>query len=136
MGHRTFAPLAKFEILSKSLKRVQVRCLLVVDSCLFIGLADGDIVEWSEGGELRRTFTAHSSIVLSLLHCGDTLWSASADKTMKLWNLLSAQCTITIQTEGVVSSLVQWKECIISGHYVTGSYQFLYVWSKDGCFIQ
>src|SRR5690349_934123 len=92
-----------------------VSSLLVSDSSLFIGLATGCIIEWKYPGEEENILHQHKSSVLSLLHCGESLWSSSKDKTIRLWNLQYRQCIKTVDIDGTLSTWALWKGFVIGG---------------------
>ena len=106
---------------------------LVCGSSLFIGLMSGNIVEWIEPEEIKRTLQGHSDWINCLLECGEMLWSGSIDKTIIVWNISTGESISKIQTTSSVICLVRWRETIISGGYkYPDGDPFLYVWRRYG----
>lgn len=91
-----------------------VFCMLVSGSSLFLGLNTGDIVEWQEPGEVRRTLNGHTQRVLTIMQCGNVLWSGSRDNTIKQWDTHTGECINTIPTDAAVYNLCEWKGHVIS----------------------
>ncbi len=79
-----------------------VHSTLVSGSSLFLGLGNGDIEEWDEPGEVRRTLKGHTNTVYSLLQCENVLWSSSFDKTIKWWNIHTGECINTIKVNAQI----------------------------------
>src|SRR5687768_1340511 len=104
---------------SKPVQQYEVKCktfaLLATQSSLFIGLGNSSILEWHAPGEIKRTFTGHTKEVNGIIKIGDTLWSGSEDKSIKLWNINTGMCIKTINTQSEVNCLVMWKEHVLTG---------------------
>lgn len=101
--------------------------LLECSSSLFIGIRNGDILEWENPGKIKQTFKGHTNDVLCLKSFGETLWSSSLDKTVRLWNFLRGECVKVIQTLSIIEDLVQWK-----GQMVFKDEVAMIVWNAEG----
>src|SRR5258708_3959664 len=103
------APLQKFE-------NITVSSLLSVSgsSSLFIGTKQGDILEWEQPGEVKRTLKGHTNWVSCLLQCGDRLWSGSEDKTFRVWNIHTGECLNIVEEVEAVYYLGEWRGDIVS----------------------
>src|SRR5689334_17448362 len=97
-----------------------IQCLLVCGSSLFLGLRNGKIIEWTEPGKIKRSFTSaqkNISMVTCLLQCGEILWSGSWEGSIELWSLTTGECIKTINDfpDFAVWSLCLWKQRVIAG---------------------
>lgn len=53
---------------------------------LYVGGRDGEMGQWSKNGEKLKIWKAHNSTVTSLTTDGEVIFSASKDKTVKIWS--------------------------------------------------
>jgi len=111
--------------------------LLVCGSSLFIGLKNGDIVQWDQPGEVMNVLKGHTHMVTCLLQCGDVLWSGSNDMTMRLWNIQTGECMQTIETESAVTSLVcgENTSSVRLCRFLLDGDPFIRVWSTNGTYV-
>lgn len=99
-------------------------------SSLFLGLENGDIQEWEEPGEVRRTLRGHTDCINDLLRCGNVLWSSSFDATTKQWDIRTGNCINTTRSDKV--TLFTWRGQVVGRTLRSG----LRVWNTDGTLTQ
>ncbi|VFQ85980.1 unnamed protein product [Cuscuta campestris] len=99
----------------------QVYSITVHENMLFAGTEDGTILVWKFSSadavpELVASLKGHSLAVFSLLVSADRLYSASGDKTLRVWDLKTLQCLQTLHGHaGAVMSVLCWESYLISG---------------------
>ncbi|CAH2080030.1 unnamed protein product [Thlaspi arvense] len=105
----------------------QVHAMTVANGMLFAGTSSGSISVWKATDTDSDPFTYlttleghHSGQVTCFIVGRERLYSGSVDKTIKVWDLNTLECTMTLrQHTDTVTSLLCWD-------------QFLYSSSLDG----
>ncbi|XP_020872139.1 zinc finger CCCH domain-containing protein 59 isoform X2 [Arabidopsis lyrata subsp. lyrata] len=100
----------------------QVHAMTVANGMLFAGTSSGSILVWkatdSESDPFKYLTSLeghHSGDVTCFVVGGQLLYSGSVDKTIKVWDLNTLQCVMTLkQHTGTVTSLLCWDKCLIS----------------------
>ncbi|CAL9234259.1 unnamed protein product [Arabidopsis halleri] len=101
----------------------QVHAMTVANGMLFAGTSCGSILVWkatdSDESDPFKYLTAleghHSGEVSCFVVGGQLLYSGSVDRTIKVWDLNTLQCIMTLkQHTGTVTSLLCWDKCLIS----------------------
>ncbi|XLR53109.1 hypothetical protein HN51_021368 [Arachis hypogaea] len=98
----------------------QVLSLNVGNDILLAGAEDGVIYAWRCSFEspfkMVATLSGHSKPVVSLaIGCHKMLYSGSMDHTIKVWDLDTLQCTMTLNGHtDVVTSLICWDNFLLS----------------------
>src|SRR5687768_1451656 len=90
----------------------KVSCIAANFYSLFLGLLDGDILEWIEPGIINRIFQGHTKCINLIGVNEEHLWSADNSNVMKLWNISTGLCTDSIDTGEdcrLVLCLVPWR---------------------------
>ncbi|KAJ3062803.1 hypothetical protein HDU98_001346 [Podochytrium sp. JEL0797] len=88
---------------------------------IYSASSDTSIRKWDlSTGTHLQTLSGHQTTVHSLLltqQDGDTpeLWSTSADKTVKRWNLEDASADSTFEHPDFVKCVVVWGGCVVTG---------------------
>ncbi|XLU44649.1 hypothetical protein S245_039463 [Arachis hypogaea] len=99
----------------------QVLSLNVGNDILLAGAEDGVIYAWRCSFEtpfkLVATLSGHSKPVVCLaIGCHKMLYSGSMDHSIKVWDLDTFQCTMTLNGHtDVVTSLICWDNYLLSG---------------------
>src|SRR5690242_4641215 len=104
-----------------------VRTLYGGLSSLFVGYERSTIQAWNAAGEVQHTYKGHTRRIKCLLEHAGHLWSASDDKTVRVWNIDTGECIKTIQCQGTVFSLCEWQ-----GNIVDGGEGGTYMWDTEG----
>ncbi|KAL0898295.1 hypothetical protein Bca101_082256 [Brassica carinata] len=100
----------------------QVRAMTVGNGMLFAGTSSGSISVWKATDTESDPFTYitsleehHSGEVTCFIVGGQRLYSGSVDKTIKVWDLNTLECTMTLrQHTDTVTSLLCWDQYLIS----------------------
>ncbi|XP_010441252.1 PREDICTED: zinc finger CCCH domain-containing protein 59-like isoform X1 [Camelina sativa] len=100
----------------------QVHAMTVANGMLFAGTSSGSISVWkatdSESDPFKYLTSLeghHSGEVTCFVVGGQLLYSGSVDKTIKVWDLNTLQCIMTLkQHTDTVTSLLYWDKCLIS----------------------
>ncbi|KAJ0240901.1 WD40 repeat-containing protein [Hirschfeldia incana] len=100
----------------------QVRAMTVGNGMLFAGTSSGSISVWKATDTESDPFTYltsleghHSGEVTCFIVGGQRLYSGSVDKTIKVWDLNTLECTMTLrQHTDAVTSLLCWDQYLIS----------------------
>ncbi|KAJ4901415.1 Zinc finger CCCH domain-containing protein 59 [Raphanus sativus] len=100
----------------------QVRAMTVGNGMLFVGTSSGSISVWKATNSESDPFTYltsleghHSGEVTCFIVGGQQLYSGSVDKTIKVWDLNTLECTTTLrQHTDTVTSLLCWDQYLIS----------------------
>ncbi|AED94611.1 Zinc finger CCCH domain-containing protein 59 [Arabidopsis thaliana] len=100
----------------------QVHAMTAANGMLFAGTSSGSILVWkatdSESDPFKYLTSLeghHSGEVTCFVVGGEVLYSGSVDKTIKVWDLNTLQCRMTLKQHiGTVTSLLCWDKCLIS----------------------
>ncbi|KAG7612372.1 WD40-repeat-containing domain superfamily [Arabidopsis suecica] len=100
----------------------QVNAMTIANRMLFAGTSSGSILVWkattdseSDPFKYLTSLEGHSGEVTCFAVGGQMLYSGSVDKTIKMWDLNTLQCIMTLkQHTGTVTSLLCWDKCLIS----------------------
>ncbi|KAJ0230916.1 WD40 repeat-containing protein [Hirschfeldia incana] len=100
----------------------EVRAMIAGNGMLFVGTSSGSIYVWKATDTESDPFTYltsleghHSGEVTCFIVGGQRLYSGSVDKTIKVWDLDTLECTMTLrQHNDVVTSLLCWDQYLIS----------------------
>ncbi|KAK3154900.1 hypothetical protein QOZ80_2BG0196390 [Eleusine coracana subsp. coracana] len=98
----------------------QVYALAVANELLFAATQDGRILAWRFNAatncfEPAASLSGHQLAVVSLVVGGMRLYSASMDKTIKVWDLATLQCIQTLSDHtDVVMSVLCWDQFLLS----------------------
>ncbi|CAH2080126.1 unnamed protein product [Thlaspi arvense] len=100
----------------------QVHAMAVANGMLFAGTSSGSISVWKATDNETDPFTYltsleghHSGQVTCFTVGGQRLYSGSVDKTIKVWDLNTLECTMTLrQHTDTVTSLLCWEEFLLS----------------------
>ncbi|KAG7544063.1 WD40 repeat [Arabidopsis thaliana x Arabidopsis arenosa] len=100
----------------------QVHAMTAANGMLFAGTSSGSILVWkatdSESDPFKYLTSLeghHNGEVTCFVVGGQLLYSGSVDKTIKVWDLNTLQCIMTLkQHTGTVTSLLCWDKCLIS----------------------
>ncbi|VVB09446.1 unnamed protein product [Arabis nemorensis] len=100
----------------------QVHAMTIANGMLFAGTSSGSISVWKATDTESEPFTYltsleghHSGQVTCFIVGGQRLYSGSVDKTIKVWDLNTLQCTMTLrQHTDTVTSLLCWDQFLIS----------------------
>ncbi|XP_016182964.1 zinc finger CCCH domain-containing protein 48 [Arachis ipaensis] len=105
----------------------QVLSLNVGNDILLAGAEDGVIYAWRYSSdpkpespfELVATLSGHTKPVVCLaIGCYKMLYSGSMDHSIKVWDLNTLQCTMTLNGHtDVVTSLLCWEDYLLSSSY-------------------
>ncbi|XP_027337785.1 zinc finger CCCH domain-containing protein 17-like [Abrus precatorius] len=104
----------------------QVLAMVVGDDTLFAAAENGGISAWRGSSsseattpfELVASLTAHSKAVVCLAVGGKMLFSGSKDQSIKVWDLDTLQCKMTLNVHtDVVTSLVCWDHYLLSSSF-------------------
>lgn len=84
---------------------------------LFSASSDGNVIKWDDQLKVIQTYEEHETNIYCVRVSGeDDIWTASADKTVRRWNMETGAVDMVLQHPDRVKSLV------LSGPYVvTGS---------------
>ncbi|XP_010546509.1 PREDICTED: zinc finger CCCH domain-containing protein 62-like [Tarenaya hassleriana] len=99
----------------------QVHAMAVANDMLFAGTSSGMISVWKGNTECDpfkyvTSLTGHDSAVVCIVAGRQYLYSGSVDQTIKVWDLNTLQCTMTLrQHTDTVTSLLCWDQFLISG---------------------
>ncbi|KAI9279373.1 WD40-repeat-containing domain protein [Sporodiniella umbellata] len=87
--------------------------------------SDGSIFKWDiEKMEIAKTYTGHETSIYCIRVWEDDLWTASADKTVRRWNIESGNVDMVLTHVDCVKSLA-----IMGPYVVTGARNDdIYVW--------
>ncbi|XP_027922329.1 zinc finger CCCH domain-containing protein 48-like [Vigna unguiculata] len=99
--------------------------MAVGNDILFVGAEDGVITAWRESSETKSPFELAGSLIghtesvvcliVSLNVGWNMLYSGSMDQSIKVWNIDTLQCTMTLNEHtGVVTSLLCWEKYLFS----------------------
>ncbi|KAI9126012.1 hypothetical protein K1719_003430 [Acacia pycnantha] len=99
-----------------------VLSMFVCNDTLFAGAMDGVIYAWRPSSEANFPFkplamlNGHSKAVVCLTGGrGDRLYSGSVDHSIKVWDLNTLQCMMTLKGHtDVVTSLICWDQYLLS----------------------
>ncbi|XP_074279920.1 zinc finger CCCH domain-containing protein 48-like isoform X2 [Silene latifolia] len=97
-----------------------VYALTMVDGVLYCGLQVGSILVWklnSEGVSFEGPMLVkgHTGAVVSLFRGGHWLFSASVDKTVRVWDFKNMVCSHTLQKHSEeVMSVLCWEQYLLS----------------------
>jgi WD40 repeat protein len=98
----------------------QVYALAVASELLFAATQDGRILAWRFSAatncfEPAASLDGHKLAVVSLIVGGMRLYSASMDKTIRVWDLATLQCIQTLSDHtDVVMSVLCWDQFLLS----------------------
>ncbi|KAJ0264453.1 WD40 repeat-containing protein [Hirschfeldia incana] len=100
----------------------QVRAMTVGNGMLFAGTSSGSISVWKATDTESDPFTYltsleghHSGEVTCFIVGGQRLYSGSVDRTIKVWDLNTLECTMTLrQHTDTVTSLLCWDQYLLS----------------------
>ncbi|KFK33055.1 hypothetical protein AALP_AA6G324200 [Arabis alpina] len=100
----------------------QVHAITIANGMLFAGTSSGSISVWKANDTESEPFTyltslegSHTGQVTCFIVGGQRLYSGSVDKTIKVWDLNTLQCTLTLrQHTDTVTSLLCWDKVLIS----------------------
>ncbi|KAK7385510.1 hypothetical protein VNO78_31232 [Psophocarpus tetragonolobus] len=99
----------------------RVVVMTVGNDTLFVGAEDGLIAAWrgSSGDkspfELVGSLTGHTKSVVCLTVGGKMLYSGSFDQSIKVWDMDSFQCKMTLNEHiDAVTSLICWDQYLLS----------------------
>ncbi|CAL4884663.1 unnamed protein product [Urochloa decumbens] len=98
----------------------QVYALAVASELLFAATQDGRILAWRFSAatncfEPAASLDGHKLAVVSLIVGGMRLYSASMDKTIRVWDLATLQCVQTLSDHtDVVMSVLCWDQFLLS----------------------
>ncbi|ESQ46870.1 hypothetical protein EUTSA_v10027745mg [Eutrema salsugineum] len=100
----------------------QVHAMTVGNGMLFAGTSSGSISVWKATDNESDPFTYltsleghHSGQVTCFIVGGQRLYSGSVDKTIKVWDLNTLECTMTLrQHTDTVTSLLCWDQYLFS----------------------
>ncbi|KAJ4888491.1 Zinc finger CCCH domain-containing protein 59 [Raphanus sativus] len=100
----------------------QVRAMTAGNGMLFAGTSSGSISVWKATETESDPFTYltsleghHSGEVTCFIVGGQRLYSGSVDRTIKVWDLNTLECTMTLrQHTDTVTSLLCWDQYLIS----------------------
>uniref|UniRef100_A0A1J3J4U7 Zinc finger CCCH domain-containing protein 59 n=3 Tax=Noccaea caerulescens TaxID=107243 RepID=A0A1J3J4U7_NOCCA len=100
----------------------QVNAMIVANAMLFAGTSSGSISVWKATENESDPFTYltsleghHSGAVTCFIAGGQQLYSGSVDKTIKVWDLNTLECTVTLrQHTDTVTSLLCWDQYLLS----------------------
>lgn len=70
-----------------------VTCLQFDTERIVSGSDDHTIHIYSPSGHLERRLTGHDGGVWALMYSGNTLVSGSTDRTVRVWNMETGECT-------------------------------------------
>ncbi|XP_010553470.1 PREDICTED: zinc finger CCCH domain-containing protein 59-like [Tarenaya hassleriana] len=99
----------------------QVHAMIVANEMLFAGASSGMISVWkgnteSDPFKYATSLKGHDGAVVCFTVGGRNLYSGSVDQTIKVWDLDTLQCTMTLrQHTDTVTSLLCWDRYLISG---------------------
>ncbi|XP_010527087.1 PREDICTED: zinc finger CCCH domain-containing protein 62-like isoform X2 [Tarenaya hassleriana] len=99
----------------------QVHAMAVANDMLFAGASSGMISVWNGNTESDpfkyvTSLKGHDGAVVCFIVGGRYLYSGSVDQTIKVWDLNTLQCTMTLrQHTDTVTSLLCWDQYLISG---------------------
>ncbi|KAG4381575.1 hypothetical protein AAZX31_15G167800 [Glycine max] len=99
----------------------RVRAMTVGNNTLFAGAEDGVIFAWRGSSkadspfELVASLTGHTKAVVCLVVGCKMLYSGSMDQSIKVWDMDTLQCTMTLNDHtDVVTSLICWDQYLLS----------------------
>ncbi|KFK22542.1 hypothetical protein AALP_AAs68488U000400 [Arabis alpina] len=101
----------------------QVHAMTIANGMLFAGTSSGSISVWKANDNTESDpFTYlgsleghHSGQVTCFIVGGQRLYSGSVDKTIKVWDLNTLQCTMTLrQHTDTITSLLCWDQFLLS----------------------
>ncbi|KAL5158447.1 Zinc finger CCCH domain-containing protein 48 [Glycine soja] len=99
----------------------RVRAMTVGNNTLFVGAEDGVIFAWRGSSkadspfELVALLTGHTKAVVCLAVGCKMLYSGSMDQSIKVWDMDTLQCTMTLNDHtDVVTSLICWDQYLLS----------------------
>ncbi|KAL1195085.1 Zinc finger CCCH domain-containing protein 59 [Cardamine amara subsp. amara] len=99
----------------------QVNAMAVGNGMFFAGTSSGSISVWkasdteSEPFKYLTSLDGHSGEVKCFIVGGQRLYSGSVDKTIKVWDLNTLQCVMTLgQHSDIITSLLCWDQYLIS----------------------
>ncbi|KAG4949428.1 hypothetical protein JHK85_043292 [Glycine max] len=99
----------------------RVRAMTVGNNTLFAGAEDGVIFAWRGSSkadspfELVASLTGHTKAVVCLAVGCKMLYSGSMDQSIKVWDMDTLQCTMTLNDHtDVVTSLICWDQYLLS----------------------
>ncbi|KAL5158456.1 Zinc finger CCCH domain-containing protein 48 [Glycine soja] len=99
----------------------RVRAMTVGNNTLFAGAEDGVIFAWRGSSkadspfELVASLTGHTKAVVCLAVGCKMMYSGSMDQSIKVWDMDTLQCTMTLNDHtDVVTSLICWDQYLLS----------------------
>ncbi|KAH1209461.1 Zinc finger CCCH domain-containing protein 48 [Glycine max] len=99
----------------------RVRAMTVGNNTLFAGAEDGVIFAWRGSSkadspfELVASLTGHTKPVVCLVVGCKMLYSGSMDQSIKVWDMDTLQCTMTLNDHtDAVTSLICWDQYLLS----------------------
>ncbi|KAL5158455.1 Zinc finger CCCH domain-containing protein 48 [Glycine soja] len=99
----------------------RVRAMTVGNNTLFAGAEDGVIFAWRGSSkanspfELVASLTGHTKAVVCLAVGCKMLYSGSMDQSIKVWDMDTLQCTMTLNDHtDIVTSLICWDQYLLS----------------------
>ncbi|KAL5158459.1 Zinc finger CCCH domain-containing protein 48 [Glycine soja] len=99
----------------------RVRAMTVGNNTLFAGAEDGVIFAWRGSSkadspfELVASLTGHTKAVVCLAVGCKMLYSGSMDQSIKVWDMDTLQCTMTLNDHtDAVTSLICWDQYLLS----------------------
>ncbi|CAN8272929.1 unnamed protein product [Cochlearia groenlandica] len=99
----------------------QVHAMTVANGMLFAGTSSGSISVWKATVSESDPFTYLTSLeghhrgeVTCFIVSGQRLYSGSVDKTIKVWDLNTLQCIMTLWDTDTVTSLLCWDKFLLS----------------------
>ncbi|KAH1209474.1 Zinc finger CCCH domain-containing protein 48 [Glycine max] len=99
----------------------RVRAMTVGNNTLFAAAEDGVIFAWRGSSkadspfELVASLTGHTKAVVCLAVGCKMLYSGSMDQSIKVWDMDTLQCTMTLNDHtDVVTSLICWDQYLLS----------------------
>ncbi|XP_020218364.1 zinc finger CCCH domain-containing protein 17 [Cajanus cajan] len=97
----------------------QVLSMIVGNDTLFAAAEDGVIYAWRDNSEssveLVARLTGHSKAVVCLTVGRKRLYSGSMDQSIKVWNIYTFECEMTLNGHtDVVTSLICWDHHLLS----------------------
>ncbi|TKY56448.1 Zinc finger CCCH domain-containing protein 48 [Spatholobus suberectus] len=99
----------------------RVLAMIVGNDTLFAGAEDGVITAWRGSSDAKSPFelvaslTGHTKAVVCLAVGGKMLYSGSMDQSIKVWDMDTLQCKMTLNEHtDVVTSLICWDQFLLS----------------------